>query len=566
MNENQTRRMWVVAAGFIFATLIIIGRLVVFQVVESAAWEERGRLATTLEIIARPERGIIYDSNGTVLAANGADYQIGASPALIINPEEVATQLAPILNLSRYDILALLESNYPFVTLSGRVSAEVAEAIRALDYDGLQIDPMPRRIYPQGELLCHVLGYTDFDGIGGAGLEGYYQAELAGEAARAQINISPLTQQENVIAREGSDLVLTIDRTVQHTVEEHLRNAISQYRAESGTIIVMDPRTGAIVAMANWPCYDPYRFYEADRDLLQNPAISQQYEPGSVMKVVTMAAALDSGAANLQSTYYDSGVIELGGYPMYNWDRSAPGTTTMSTILARSLNVGAATLAVWMGTDTYYTYMERFNFGRRTGIDLAAEAAGQMLRPGDELWTETSLGTNSFGQGMATTPLQMLLSVSALANDGYLMQPYVVEEIRTGNQVLAHQPTVLSRPIRPEIAHQVTAMAVNAVNTEVWQAQLAGYTVAGKTGTAQIPENGIYHATETIASFVGWFPADKPELVVLIKLDRPQASPWGSDTAAPTFMEMATDLVVLMGIPPDDVRLQADILAIRDDQ
>jgi cell division protein FtsI (penicillin-binding protein 3) len=563
VNDNQTRRMWVVAGGFIFATLIIIGRLVVFQVVESAAWEERGRVATTLEIIAQPDRGIIYDRNGTVLAANGADYQIGASPALIVNPQEVATQLAPILNQSRYDILALLESRYPFVTLSGRVSSDVAEAVRALDYSGIQIDPMPRRIYPQGELMCHVLGYTDFDGVGGSGLEGFYQAELAGQAARGQINISPLTNQENIIAREGSDLVLTIDRTVQHTVEEHLRQAISTTRAESGTIIVMDPRTGAIVAMANWPCYDPYRFYEADRDLLQNPAISQQYEPGSVMKVVTMAAALDSGAANLQSTYYDSGVIELGGYPMYNWDRSAPGTTTMSTILARSLNVGAATLAVWMGADSYYTYMERFNFGRRTGIDLAAEASGQMLRPGDELWTETSLGTNSFGQGLATTPLQMLLSIAPLANDGYLMQPYVVQEIHTADHVLVHQPTVLSRPIRPEIAHQVTAMAVNAVQTEVWEAQVTGYTVAGKTGTAQIPENGIYHATDTIASFVSWFPADKPELVVIIKLDRPKSSPWGSQTAAPAFVEMANDLVVLLGIPPDDVRLRADILAAR---
>lgn len=567
MNDNQTNRLWVVAVGFIFATLIIIGRLVVFQVVEGAQWQERGRLGTTLQIIARPDRGIIYDSNGTVLAANGADYQIGASPALIDDAENAATQLAPILDQPRYDILAKLESDLPFITLSGRVSSEVAEAIRTLELNGIQIDPLARRMYPQGNLLCHTLGYTDFDGIGGAGLEGYYQAELAGEAASALINISPLTKQENVIAREGADLVLTIDRTVQHTVEEHLQRAIYEYGAEGGTILVMDPRTGAILAMASWPCYDPNAFYEADENILQNPAVSKQYEPGSVMKLITMAAALDSGAATTESTYYDPGYIELGGYPMYNWDRSAPGTTTMTTLLARSLNVGAATLATWMGTDTYYTYMERFNFGRRTGIDLAAEASGQMLLPGSDLWTETSLGTNSFGQGLATTPLQMLLSISALANDGYLMQPYLVQEIRTANQTLTHQPTVLSRPIRPEIAHQVTAMAVNAVNTEVWQAQMEGYTVAGKTGTAQIPEEGgFYNETETIASFVGWLPADNPELVVLIKLDRPTSSPWGSETAAPTFLEMANDLVVLLGIPPDDVRLRADIMAVRGDQ
>ncbi|MCB0033640.1 MAG: penicillin-binding protein 2, partial [Anaerolineales bacterium] len=425
---------------------------------------------------------------------------------------------------------------------------------------------LPRRIYPQGNLMCHVLGYTDFDNIGGTGLEGYYQGELAGEAASARINISPLTEQQNVIAREGADLVLTIDRSVQQVVEDHLVRAISEFRAQSGTIIVMDPRTGAILAMANYPCFDPYRFYDADERELLNPAVSRQYEPGSVMKLITIATALDSGAVTPQSTYYDPGYIELGGYKMYNSDRSAPGTTTMSTLIARSLNVGAATIAVWTGTDSFYSYFERFGFGRRTGIDLSAEAAGQMSLPGGELWTEADIGTNSFGQGMAVTPLQMISAISALANDGYLMQPYIVQEIHQNGQVLAHEPMVLSRPIQPETAHQVTALAVNAINTELWRAQVEGYTVAGKTGTAQIPENGIYHPTDTIASFVGWLPADSPEIAVLIKLDRPTVSPWGSETAAPTFASLAEELVVLLDIPPDAIRLRADIMAVREDQ
>lgn len=564
MNGSQTRRLWLVFLGVGLAVVIIIGRLAIFQIVQAQSWSERGREAHIQQVIARPDRGTIYDRNGAVLAANGADYQIGASPALIVDPDEVATALAPILGESRYDILSKLESSYPFVILSNRVAADVAEAIRQFEFQGVQIDTLPRRIYPQEQLLCHVLGYTDFDNIGGSGLEGYYQAELAGEAASAEINISPLTEQTSVIAREGADLTLTIDRTIQQTVEDQLTSALREYGAESGTIIVMNPRTGAILAMANAPCYDPYRFYEAEESLLLNPAVSRQYEPGSVMKLITMAAAIDAGKAGPQTTYYDPGYIELGGYRMYNWDRSAPGLTDMSTMLARSLNVGAATLAVWMGTDTYYTYMERFGFGRRTGVDLAAEAAGTMYLPGNELWTETDLGTNSFGQGLAVTPLQMISSVSALANDGYLMQPYLVQQIEQNGRVLTHEPTILSRPVRPETAHQMSSMGVNNVNTALTNAQVEGYTIAGKSGTAQIPENGIYHPTDTIASFIGWLPADNPEVIILVKIDRPRSASWGSETAAPIFADLVRELVVLLDIPPDNVRLRADIMSARD--
>jgi cell division protein FtsI/penicillin-binding protein 2 len=297
--------------------------------------------------------------------------------------------------------------------------------------------------------------------------------------------------------------------------------------------------------------------------MLLNPIVSQQYEPGSVMKLITMAAALDSGAATPASTYYDSGVIVIGGHAMYNWDRSARGTVDMTGLLAHSLNVGAATIATWMGPDTFYSYYQRFGFGRPTGIDLMTEASGIMPLPGDPSWTESSLGTNAFGQGLAVTPLQMLSAVTALANDGYLMQPYIVQEIHKDGQILVHKPTVLSRPISQQTAEQLTAMAITAVRTEVFGAQIEGYTVAGKTGTAQIPEGGIYHPTDTIASFIGWLPADSPEIAVLIKLDRPMASPWGSTTAAPAFAGLATDLVSLLDIPPDSIRLQGDILAIR---
>ncbi|MCA9960251.1 MAG: hypothetical protein KC443_14515, partial [Anaerolineales bacterium] len=201
--------------------------------------------------------------------------------------------------------------------------------------------------------------------------------------------------------------------------------------------------------------------------------------------------------------------------------------------------------------------------GRPTGIDLMAEAAGTMPLPGSALRTESFLATNAYGQGLAVTPLQMIAAASALANNGYLMQPYLVQEIRGANGTYVHEPTVLSHPISEEAAHQVTAMAVTAVAREVYEAQVEGYTVAGKTGTAQIAENGIYLPDDTIASFIGWLPADAPEIIVLIKLDRPTSSPWGSQTAAPLFAELANELVVLLNIPPDSVRLQSDVLAVR---
>lgn len=564
MNSSQIRRLWVVITGLIFSTIIIVGRLVAFQVIQGAEWAERA--GDEVLVIAQPQRGTIYDRNGAVLAANGADYRISVSPNLVQDPGQMATDLAPVLQKPRYDILSALESEQPYALLEGRVSAEVAEVVRAMPYDGLQVEPLPRRFYPQDQLLCHTLGYVDFDGNGGSGIEGYYQSELAGEAASAFVNISPLASQESVIAREGADLVLTIDRSVQYLVEAHLVQALQEHGAVNGTIIVMNPRTGAILAMASTPCFSPYRFYEADRSVLVNPAISHQHEPGSVMKLITMAAALDSGVATPQSTYYDAGVLEVGGHRTVNWDRSAPGQTDMVTLLARSLNVGAATLATWMGPDTFYDYLQRFGFGRPTGIDLFAEASGQMPLPGDEYWTESFLATNAYGQSIAVTPLQMITAAAALANDGNLMQPYIVQEIRGGREPIVHQPTVISRPVSPETAHQVTAMAVTAVAREVAGAQVQGYTVAGKTGTAQIAENGIYHPEDTIGSFIGWLPADDPEIIIFIKLDRPKSSPWGSQTAAPVFARLANELVVLLDIPPDDIRLQANITAARGEQ
>ena len=448
-----------------------------------------------------------------------------------------------------------------YVVLAPRVTSDVADAIRALELaDEVQLDPLPRRFYPQDKLMCHVLGYVNYDNIGGAGVEGEYQKELAGEAASDTVAISPIREQKSVIAREGSDLMLTIDRNVQYVVERHLREALLEHGAVSGSIIVMDPRTGAILAMAAEPCYSPNEVLEIPEGATFNPLVSAAYEPGSVMKLITMAAALDSGTVTPQTTYNDTGAIEVGGHISYNWDRGAHGTVDMTTLLSRSLNVGAATIATWMGPTTFYDYFQRFGFGRPTNIDIMSESEGLMPLPGSGDWQESFIATNAYGQALAVTPLQMISAVSALANGGQLMQPYVVAEVRDENGVQRHVP-LPNQVIRPETAAQMTAMATVAVQQEVQEALVEGYTVAGKTGTAQIAEPFGYHPTDIIGSFIGWLPADDPRIIVFVKLDRPTSAQWGSMTAAPVFSKLAKELVVLLDIPPDAIRLQANNVA-----
>jgi len=554
VSNSQVRRMWAVGIAMSLALGIIVLRLFLFQVVHGDEWKEI--VIEDVPVTDRPERGVIYDHNGAVLAVDEWDYRVAVSPSILTDPEELANDLAPILQIPRGQLLDQLESPKLYEVLAPRVSSETAEAIRELTLgDEVQLDALPRRFYPQGSLMCHVLGFVDFEGKGGGGIEGYYQNELAGEAASASVPISPLREQKMVIAREGADLVLTIDRSLQYTVERHLKEALVEHGAVSGSIIVMNPHTGAILAMAAEPCFSANDFYDTDKSLFYNPLVSAVYEPGSVMKLITMAAALDSGTVTPQTTYNDTGAIEVGGHVSYNWDRGAHGTVDMTTLLAQSLNVGAATIATWMGPTTFYDYFQRFGFGRPTGIDIFGEEPGLMPLPGSSDWQESFIATNAYGQALAVTPLQMISAVSALANNGYLMQPYVVEEVRDENGVHRHQPTVLSQAVSPQTAATMTTMAVTAVQQEVPEAQVEGYTVAGKTGTAQIAEAFGYHPTDIIGSFIGWLPADDPQIVVFVKLDRPQSAPWGSMTAAPTFAKLAKELVVLLGIPPDDVRL-----------
>ncbi|HNS38964.1 MAG TPA: penicillin-binding protein 2 [Promineifilum sp.] len=557
MSNIQLRRMWVVAICLGFAGLVLIGRLFAFQVFQKDDFIDI--LIEDVPVTAQSERGVIYDRNGATLAVDRWEYRVAVSPGVLSNREELATALAPILQKPRSELLYKMDSSAPYVILEPRAPAEAADAIRQIkNGDEVQLEPLPRRYYPQGSLMCHVLGYVNFSNEGGAGVEGYYQKLLAGESVSDFTAFSPLREQKTVVAHEGADLVLTIDRSVQYVVEQHLKDALAEYGAVSGSIIVMNPKTGAILAMAAEPCYSPNEFNNLPEGATFNPLVSAVFEPGSVMKLITMAAALDSGTVTPETTYNDTGAIEVGGHVSYNWDRSAYGTVDMTTLLAHSLNVGAVTIATWMGENTFYDYFSRFGFGRPTNVDIMSESAGLMPVPGDSGWETSFLATNAYGQSLAVTPLQMISAVSALANGGVRMEPYVVEEIRDQNGIRRHKPES-TRVISETTAAQMTAMATNAVSQETQGAMVPGYTVAGKTGTAQIAEPfGGYNPTDIIGTFVGWLPVEDPQIIVYVKLDRPKSAEWGSMTAAPAFADLVKELVVLLDIPPDAVRLQAN--------
>jgi cell division protein FtsI (penicillin-binding protein 3) len=398
-----------------------------------------------------------------------------------------------------------------------------------------------------------LLGFVGADSQGYYGVEGFYNDLLAGRPIVGIERTVPFEAALDPDPDKGADLTLTIDREIQAAVEQTLRAALEANGAPSGTILVMDPQTGEILGLASWPTYDPNDYISAPEASRTNPAISDQYEPGSVFKVLTMAAALESGAVTPQTTYVDNGALEMGGAVIRNWNGGAWGPQDMTGLLQHSLNVGAATITQMMGPTNFYNYLTAFGIGHVTNVDLEAEASGRLKRPGDPDWYESDLGTNSFGQGVAVTSVQLLTAVSAVANRGEMMQPHVLLAVDDGG-VHRTQPTVLGRPISEATALTLSEMLANSLEQEASNALVPGYRIAGKTGTAQIPIPGGYDPEATIASFIGWGPVDDPQFIVLVKIDRPQSAPWGSVVAAPVFSQLAQRLVVLLEIPPDDVR------------
>ncbi len=559
-------RVLVLGFCLTFCFAVIIGQLFNYQVLEHDALASSARGQRTWEKKAASNRGYIADTNGHILALQVVEWQIGASPALVTDPDKLAARLAELLDRPWEDVYRQLTAEVPWVQLATKVAYETGEAIYTLQADGIECIPTHRRSYAEKELTAHALGIVNDTGDGFYGVEGYYNRMLQGTEGVRHVEQNPLNEElplppiDQTLARPGTSLVLTLDRNIQYIVAEELERALKEYGAQSGTALVMDPRSGALLAMYSYPNYDPNNFAQADMDLLVDPVVSKMWEPGSIFKVVTWAAGIDSGTISPGTTFYDDGALEVGGRVIQNWDRKGYGLVTMGDGLVHSLNTVAAFVSTSMGKDTFYTYLRRFGFGTLTQVDLASEGPGMMKLPGDSSWFPSDLGTNSFGQGIAVTPIQMLTAVASVANQGVLMQPYIVKEFITpegdGVRRVPVEPMAVRRAVSAETAAVMTDMLVEVVTRGAPKAAVPGYRVAGKSGTAQIPEPYGYNPTDTIAAFVGFAPADDPRFVLLIKLDRPSVSPWGTQTAAPVFQAIAQRLLIYMQVPPDDLRVE----------
>lgn len=580
-NESQKQqlwRFWLLACLFVLLTSLVLARLIVYQVLQV------GTLSTyDPKQFIQPMRGEIVDRGGELLTADRVLYQIIATPNELKRDEErqeVAQRLQEVTGIPVAQTMqALLQlPNSHYAKIGEPLDAELSQRVQAMQAAALAADalsplryiavrPTPTRYYPQNSLASHLLGFTQANRNGAYGLEEYYNAFLNErgvgllEQTAAALSSLPAPTRRFLPSAVGKDLVLTIDRSVQWIVEEELRNGIAKYRAKSGTIIVMEPQTGAILGMANWPDYDPNQraTSEADFARFDNVSISAIYEPGSVFKIVTMAAGLDIGVITPTTVMTDSGYIIVGERSIYNSDRRANGKVNVTQALARSLNVITAQVAQLVGRDRFYQYVRRFGFGERTGIDLAGEVPGLLKTPGNELWSLSDLGTNSFGQGLAVTPLQMVNATTAIANGGRLMRPYVVQARIADGRVLYTQPEILAQVIQPETAKDMAEMMIDVVNTGNSAARVQGYRIAGKSGTAQIPTKDGYLEDATIVTFVGFAPADDPKFVLLVKLDQPDPSisQWAAYTAAPVFAQVARRLFDHLDVAPDDIRAQA---------
>ncbi len=560
--------------------LIIFSMIVPLQMLR-IRWQQ-GRLDSEIGVYVfeQPPRGEIYARDGQLLAGNKIVYEVGIdlSQPDKLDAETLAVTLSSVLQIDHDKLLAEILSPAPgqrHLLVKDFVDVALKEQLEALQKKlaeggsraegapslyGLVFRPHYARAYPQHTLASNVLGFVNYQYHGVLGVEGQYDALLGGDPQMRWQPLSPFDAGQVEPPDENATLVLTIDAVLQAQVERILDDALLRYGARSGTIVVMQPRTGEILAMASTPRLDPNRFWEFDQvfdeDAFFNRAIAAAYEPGSVFKILTMAAALDAGAVQPDTTFLDTGVYYIGGGKITNWDNEAWGQQDMTGCLQHSLNVCLAWVSEQMGPETFYTYMRSFGLDHMTGIDLQGEMPGHLKLPGDANWYAIDLGTNSFGQGVTVTPIQMMMAASAIANDGRMVTPHVVYAWMQHGSEYRVQTQIAGQPIRPETAHTLNNMLANAIQSEASAAAVPGYRIAGKTGTAQISDGVRYLDDVTNASFIGWGPVDDPQFMIYVWLERPTASIWGSEVAAPIFHDVAEDVILRLNIPPDAVRAQ----------
>lgn len=559
----MTGRLRVVFFILLLGFGLIIVKLYHWQVIraEDLAYlgsSQYGRL-TKIE----PERGEIKTSDGYRIAANTISYLVFANPKEVKNKKETSILLASVLSEDKASISAALSKNLLWVPLKSNIDEDKKKEIDNLSLLGIGFEQNSMRFYPEASMAAQLLGFVGKDDNGNNkgyfGIEGYYDRQLRGKPGigiqiRDALGRPILSRlNEGAKAIDGRSLVLNIDRVVQFFIEEKLKNGVEKYGANGGMVAVMNPRSGAILAMASYPSFDPRKYNKYSDDLYKNPFISNIYEPGSTFKPLIMSAAIDSGVLKADTKCsICNGPITIGDYQIKTWNDKYYKDTTMIEVIQHSDNSGMVFAAQSLGLSKLLSYLQRFNIGDATNIDLQGEVAAPLKEK--DLWYPIDLATASFGQGISITPIQLLTAFSAIANDGKIMEPHVVSRIETPDgQSIIILPKILKNPISATTAKVMKEILVKAVDSgEAKFFKPKGYRIAGKTGTAQIPISGHYDPNKTIASFIGFAPADNPKFLMLVIIDRPTTSIYGAETAAPIFFDIAQDLFTYYNIPPSE--------------
>ncbi|MBI2756515.1 MAG: penicillin-binding protein 2 [Chloroflexi bacterium] len=545
---------------FLGCAAVLVWRLFTLQVNESDRFQRLAADERRAQLPLPARRGALLDTNGSPLAITVLYDAVWVNTPQVTDPEGVSQKLAPVVGMPAVDVKALIaEGKGRPVMLKARLSAAVSERVRALKIPGVYMEQAPAREYPDGSLAAQALGFvgSDFKGLGGVELS--YDAELAGKPGAVDTETDTSGQEITLGRRvltpatEGSDLVLTLDRYVQRVAERLLNEAVVTNKARGGLIIVMEPSTGNIIAAASNPTFsltDDVLYRPEQAGLYKSTVVTDQYEPGSTMKLVTMASAIDEGLVSPGTTMLDNGTAVVGGSVIHNWDGAANGTITMTQILIKSSNVGTQWVAGQLGQDRFYQRIESFGFGQLTGIRLPGETTGSVRTPKSDGWSRVDLATNAYGQGIAVTPVQMLTAIASLANDGLMMQPRIVREVRNGAQPSAVPPTPIRQTVSPRTARTLVQMMVEVANQEaLLPMRIPGYQIALKTGTADTPTGTGYNLENTYASVAAFLPAEDPKLAVLIRLDGPEKM-YGGQTAVPVLKDLAKALFDYYRIPP----------------
>ena len=538
------RRIRLLLVFFVLAFLGIFGRAVWLQAVQAQPLDRlaRGQHHATIEVPAA--RGSLLDRNGVELAIGKQAITVYANPRHVANPRATAIAAGRALRIDPDRLYPkLADRSRGFVYVARKADPERAAALKALDLTGLGFYPEERRVYPLGPVAAHVLGFAGLDNRGLSGLELALDKTLAGRSGRQTVVRDPFGRTLDVLSSvapvEGRNVRLTLDDTLQANAESVLSRTVRQWGAKAATAVVLDPRTGEVLAMASEPGFDANRFPETDKDTQRNRAVTDTYEPGSTLKVVTVAGALSEGLVTPSTPFSLEPSIRVADRVIHEAHRTRTERMTVAEILSRSSNVGTITLAELLGRSRLETWVERFGFGKRSGVDFPGETPGIL----PFYWSGSTIGTLPIGHGIAVTPVQMAAAYAAVANGGVWLRPRLVADRP------AKRRRVMSRAVADQLLSMLRDVVIEGTGTE---AEVEGYQVAGKTGTAAKPDpRGGYSKTRYVASFVGVVPASAPRLVVLVTVDEPESAIWGGVVAAPAFQQIAHFALQYLEIPPD---------------